>query len=104
MNSVFGGSCGPRARSSAVPPKLFCATAIASPLGVRDRLFHVWQKDGLLRARIELEVRGGRSDGYRTASRIPTGPKEAGRFKCSVVTTSGQVLGGRTIQLRQREP
>ena len=91
-------------RGGAAPPKLVCATAIASPLGVRDRLFHVWHKEGILRARIELEVRGGRTDGYRTASRIPVGPKEAGRFKCSVVTTSGQVLGGRTIQLSPREP
>ena len=91
-------------RGSSAPSKLVCATAIASPLGVRDRLFHVWHKEGQLRARIELEVRGGRTDGYRTASRIPLGPKEAGRFKCSVVTTSGQVLGGRTIQLGLREP
>jgi hypothetical protein len=68
------------------------------------RIFNVWHKEGLLRARIALEVRGGRTDGYRTASRIPVGPKEGGRFKCSVVTTSGQVLGGRTIQVRPREP
>jgi hypothetical protein len=80
-----------------------CATAIASPLGVQERLFHVWHKNGQLRARIELEVRGGRTAGYRTASRIPIGPREAGGFKCSVVTTSGQVLGGQTIQLRPRE-
>jgi hypothetical protein len=92
----------PVPRGGAVPEKLFCATAIASPLGVRDRLFHVWHKDGQLRARIELEVRGGRTEGYRTASRIPIGPKEAGAFKCSVATTSGQVLGGKTIQLKPR--
>lgn len=94
----------PVARGGAAPPKLVCATAIASPLGVRDRLFHVWHKNGQLRARIELEVRGGRTGGYRTASRIPIGPKEGGHFKCSVVTTSGQVLGGHTIRLRPREP
>ena len=93
----------PVARGGAAPERLVCATAIASPLGVRDRLFHVWHKNGQLRARIELEVRGGRSAGYRTASRIPIGRREAGRFKCSVVTTSGQVLGGQTIQLRPRE-
>jgi hypothetical protein len=91
------------ARGGPAPAKLVCATAIASPLGVRDRLFHVWHKDGQLRARIELEIVGGRTAGYRTASRIPLGPKEAGKFKCSVVTTSGQVLGGQTIALSPRE-
>jgi hypothetical protein len=91
------------ARGATAPEQLVCATAIASPLGVHERLFHVWHKNGQLRARIELEVRGGRTAGYRTASRIPIGPREAGGFKCSVVTTSGQVLGGQTIQLRPRE-
>ena len=94
----------PVARGGSAPAKLVCATAIASPLGVRDRLFHVWRKNGQLRARIELEVRGGRAAGYRTASRIPIGPKEGGPFQCSVVTTSGQVLGSHTIRLRPREP
>jgi hypothetical protein len=93
----------PVARGGVAPAKLVCATAIASPLGVRDRLFHVWQKNDQLRARIELEVVGGRTDGYRTASRIPIGPMEGGQFKCSVTTISGQVLGGQTIRLRPRE-
>jgi hypothetical protein len=92
------------ARGGPAPEKLFCATAISSPLGVHDRLFHVWHKNGELRARIELEVQGGRAAGYRTASRIPIGPKEAGNFECRVVTASGQVLGGRSIKLKPREP
>lgn len=90
-------------RGGDAPERLFCATAIASPLGVRDRLFHVWRKDGRLRARIALEVRGGRVAGYRTASRIGIGPKESGKFDCSVVTISGQILGSGSLRLRARQ-
>ena len=93
----------PWKRGGIAPARLFCATAIASPLGVHDRLFHVWRKDGAVRARVELEVRGGREAGYRTASRIPIGPTEAGRFQCTVETAGGQVLGGKSIRLTARE-
>ena len=93
----------PLKRGTSAPARLFCASAIASPLGVHDRLFHVWRKDGVVRARIELEVRGGRDAGYRTASRIPVGPAESGRFQCTVETAGGQVLGGKSIRLSRRE-
>jgi hypothetical protein len=86
------------------PARLYCATAIASPLGVHDQLLHVWRKDGQVRARIELDVQGGRDSGFRTASRIPVAPSEAGRFRCSVESAGGQVLGGKSIVLRAREP
>ncbi|MET0388618.1 MAG: DUF5924 family protein, partial [Polyangiales bacterium] len=86
------------------PSRLYCATAIASPLGVRDRLFHVWRRDGAVIARIELDVQGGRTTGYRTASRMALGVGEAGRFRCSVETAGGQVLGGKSITLRARPP
>jgi hypothetical protein len=93
----------PLKRGGNAPARLFCATAIVSPLGVHDRLFHVWRKDGAVRARIELEVLGGRETGYRTVSRIPVGPTEAGRFQCSVETAGGQLLGGKSIRLAARE-
>jgi len=85
------------------PARLYCATAIASPLGVRDRLFHVWSKNGHEFTRIELDVRGGRETGYRTASRITIGGAEAGRYRCSVESASGQLLGSKSISLRARE-
>jgi hypothetical protein len=85
------------------PSHLFCATAIASPLGVHDRLFHVWHKNGALRSRILLDVKGGREAGFRTLSRIEVGPKEAGRFRCSVETANGQLLGSKSIKLQARE-
>jgi hypothetical protein len=81
------------------PARLFCATAIASPLGLHDRLFHVWTKNGKQRARIELEIVGGRGQGYRTNSRISVGHSGRGKYTCSVQTASGQVLGSRSIKI-----
>jgi hypothetical protein len=82
------------------PPHLFCATAIASPVGVRDRLFHVWSYNGIRRAQIELDIRGGRAAGYRTRSRFEVSSGYAlGRYSCQVETASGQVLGRESITI-----
>ena len=79
---------------------MFCASAIASPVGVRDRLFHVWRYDGAVRSRIELSFRGGRLEGYRTYSRISGfGKRPSGVYTCSVETMSGQVLGSRKLTI-----
>jgi hypothetical protein len=86
-------------RFAQAPGRLFCATAIASPVGVRDRLFHLWTKDGVERARVALDIRGGRSAGYRTQSRITVGSRERGTFRCNVVTASGQRLGGVSVRV-----
>lgn len=84
----------PRDRFDTVPPQLVCATAIASPVGVHDRLYHRWTHDGRELARIELDIVGGRADGYRTRSRIRHfGKHPAGRYTCRVETAAGQVLG-----------
>lgn len=90
----------PADRFPDAPARLVCATAIFSPLGVRDRLFHVWTRDGQPRARIELDIRGGRGAGFRTLSRIgPLGARPAGEYRCSVVTQAGQVLGSRRVRV-----
>ncbi len=83
-----------------VPPRLVCATAIFAPLGVRDRLVHVWRKDGEVMDRIELEIRGGREDGFRTYSiKRNFGAEPNGRWSCAVETVSGQFLGQRVIDI-----
>jgi hypothetical protein len=93
----------PSARFAAAPERLVCATAIWSPLGVKDRLFHVWTRDGKPRARVELDIRGGRSGGYRTFSRVAgLGRNPAGVYRCSVQTQSGQVLGSRSVRVDGR--
>ena len=90
----------PTRQLAGLPERLICATAIWSPLGVHDRLFHVWRKDGVLRARIKLEIRGGRGQGYRTNSRIQNlGRNGQGVYRCTVETENGQVLGGANLRV-----
>jgi hypothetical protein len=90
----------PSERLDAAPERLFCATAIWSPLGLKDRLFHVWTRDGRPRARVELDIRGGRPGGYRTFSRIAGfGRHASGSYRCSVQTLSGQALGSRKVRI-----
>jgi len=87
-------------RLDGAPAHLYCASAIASPIGVRDRLFHIWRYEGAVRARVELKIRGGRFEGFRTFSRLDGfGARPAGVYGCSVETESGQVLGSRTLKL-----
>ncbi|MGD8861184.1 MAG: DUF5924 family protein [Myxococcales bacterium] len=82
------------------PERLICATAIYSPLGLKDQLFHVWKKDGVFRARVELDIVGGRAEGYRTQSRISSfGPQPQGEYSCTVETATGQVLGTRSVRI-----
>jgi hypothetical protein len=96
----------PTAQLHQAPARLFCATAIWSPVGVSDRLFHVWRKDGQTRARIELSISGGRTAGYRTYSRIQQAEGlPDGTYRCSVETQAGQVLGGAAVKVaRKRGP
>ena len=89
----------PSERFERAPARLFCATAIWSPIGVKDRLFHVWRYDGAVRARVELDIRGGRGGGYRTYSRVGLGAHASGTYRCSVETQSGQVLGGKSVRV-----
>lgn len=92
----------PAERFASAPPRLICATAIASPVGLKDRLFHVWRKDGRELWRIELEFTGGRTEGYRTRSTLRHFPAPArGRYECSVVTAAGQLLGARSARIEQ---
>ncbi|MBK6919010.1 MAG: DUF2914 domain-containing protein [Deltaproteobacteria bacterium] len=85
-------------RLARVPARLVCATAIFAPLGVRERLWHVWRHDGLVVDRILLEIRGGREDGFRTYSvKQNFGDAPAGHWSCAVETSLGQFLGERTL-------
>jgi hypothetical protein len=71
--------------------RLVCLTAIAAPRGLKDRLRHVWHRDGQRRAEAALEIRGGRAQGFRAWStqRSPT----VGSWTCTVETETGQELG-----------
>jgi hypothetical protein len=82
---------------SSPPPRLYCASAIWSPVGLKDKLFHVWRKDGVPFGRIALAIRGGRAGGFRTYSRIEH--VGFGRYRCSVETEAGQVLGAKNVRI-----
>lgn len=88
----------PLERLSRPPRVLVCATAIRAPLGVHERLYHVWRQDGELRDRIELEIEGGREQGFRTWSRKRNfGDDPRGTWTCAVETGLGQSLGEQAI-------
>lgn len=83
-----------RARTFQAPPsKLWCFSAVFAPRGLSDDLFHVWTRDGEPLARIELSVRGGRKQGFRTWSYLPLPRSARGRYRCEVLTQFGQTLG-----------
>lgn len=87
----------PTAELPSPPEQLVCATAIAAPRGLRDKLHHVWRQDGVKRGKLTLDIRGGRDKGFRAWSyRRNPGP---GRWTCTVETESGQLLGGAQIIL-----
>jgi hypothetical protein len=85
---------------STPPENLICATAIFAPLGLKDRLFHVWRKNGKHWATVELKITGGRAQGYRTHSRISGfGLDPNGKYTCTVQTLTGQMLGTRVVHI-----
>jgi hypothetical protein len=85
------------------PAQLVCATAIFAPLGVREQLLHVWRHDGEVVDAIALEIRGGREEGFRTWSiKRRFGAEADGSWTCSVETTTGQLLGERTVTIGAR--
>jgi hypothetical protein len=76
------------------PRELVCWTAIRAPRGLKDALLHVWSRDGTQLRAVAVEVRGGRRAGFRTWSRQRVLAAEPGRYRCDVITTLGQSLGG----------
>jgi hypothetical protein len=76
------------------PRELVCWTAIRAPRGLKDGLLHVWSRDGTQLRAVPVDVRGGRRAGFRTWSRQRVSPAESGRYRCDVITTLGQSLGG----------
>lgn len=82
---------------------LVCHSAVKAPLGLKDKLVHVWRKDGEKLGEISLDVSGGRELGFRTWSKkhAPEGGWRAGRYTCRVETATGQVLGYATTRVER---
>jgi hypothetical protein len=85
----------PTTELSTVPNQLVCFTAIDAPRGLRDKLRHAWHHDHTRFAPLELEVRGGRDQGFRTWSYKHN--LKPGKWTCTIETESGQLLGQLTV-------
>jgi hypothetical protein len=74
---------------------LVCFTAISAPAGLRERIYHLWRKDGTVVTRSALSpIKGGRPGGYRTYSkRSDLGTDPTGRWTVDVLTGQGQLIG-----------
>ncbi len=81
------------------PRELVCWTAIRAPRGLKDDLLHVWSVDGTFLRALPVDVRGGRRAGFRTWSRTRVSAGAHGRYRCDVVTTLGQSLGGTSVTI-----
>jgi hypothetical protein len=74
---------------------LMAFTAVTAPAGLREPVYHVWRKNGMLVARILLSpIRGGRRGGFRTYSRrTDLGPNPVGSWTVDVLTAHDQLVG-----------
>src|SRR5690606_6247126 len=73
---------------------LFAYTAISAPLGLHERIHHVWVHEGQEVDRIALEIDGGRKEGYRAWTHKRNFPPDpSGRWIVKVVTDTGQMIG-----------
>lgn len=73
---------------------LYAYTAIKAPLGLNERIEHVWLHDGVEVDRIALDIKGGREAGYRAwthKQNFPANP--AGHWQVKVLTEAGQMIG-----------
>jgi hypothetical protein len=96
---------GVREHFDVAPRELVCWTAIRAPRGLKDDLLHVWSYDGSVLRAVPVDVRGGRRAGFRTWSRQQLAASAHGRYRCDVITTLGQSLGGTSVQIgRQQRP
>src|SRR5690606_32077932 len=73
---------------------LFAYTAISAPLGLHERVHHIWIHEGREVDRIALDIAGGREQGYRAWTHKRNFPPDpVGRWLVKVVTDTGQMIG-----------
>ncbi|MCA1771758.1 MAG: DUF2914 domain-containing protein [Halomonas sp.] len=86
--------------SSALTPQaikqngLYVYTAIRAPRGLSETISHVWHHNGEQLDVVDLDINGGREQGYRAWSHKLNFPEDpSGRWRVDIMTDSGQRLG-----------
>ncbi|WP_347332385.1 DUF5924 family protein [Marinimicrobium locisalis] len=73
---------------------LFAYTAIRAPRGLKERIYHVWRRNGEVVDTIALNIQGGRQEGYRAWTHKEHFPHNAvGDWQVQVVTEAKQMIG-----------
>ncbi len=82
---------------------LYAYTSIQAPLGLEERIQHVWIHEGREIDRIALDIQGGREEGYRAWTRKQNfPPAPSGRWQVRVLTGDEQMIG--TLRFRVHDP
>lgn len=73
---------------------LYVYTAIRAPRGLSETITHAWHHNGVLTDVVELNIDGGREQGYRAWSHKQNFPEDAtGDWRIDIMTGTGQRLG-----------
>ncbi|QNI03409.1 DUF2914 domain-containing protein [Halomonas sp. SH5A2] len=89
----------PRGASALTPQAikqngLYVYTAIRAPRGLSETISHVWHHNGEQLDVVDLDINGGREEGYRAWSHKLNFPEDpSGRWRVDIMTDSGQRLG-----------
>lgn len=74
--------------------RVYAFSAVRAPRGLNESVHHEWNHDGHLHDRVDVEVFGGREEGYRIwtyKENFPSDPN--GQWRVRVRTESGQLIG-----------
>lgn len=82
----------------------YCFSAVFAPTDLRTPIFHRWEKkdpeagEWKTTSHISFDINGGRAEGYRGYSTARLGE---GRWRCSVETESGALIGRFSFTMRE---
>lgn len=87
--------------------EVYCFAAVFAPARLATEVWHRWEYENPetgeweLHGRYTYPIRGGRSDGYRGYTLI--GGYHEGKWRCTVETKRGQVIGKEVFQIQSGE-